>query len=68
MQYWLPDKARHILSWSPLVNIVEMFRSGLFPADIPTEWDPAYVVACCVVLTAIGLELLNFAQQHVRNY
>jgi capsular polysaccharide transport system permease protein len=38
MQYWLPGKARQILSWSPLVNLEEMFRGGLFPVDIQTEW------------------------------
>ncbi len=68
MQYWLPDKARHILAWSPLVNILEMFRGGLFPADIPTEWDAVYVLICCVVLTAIGLPLIHLAQRRVRAF
>jgi capsular polysaccharide transport system permease protein len=68
MQYWLSDRARHVLSWSPMVNILEMFRGGLFSADVPTEWDAAYVLMCCVVLTAIGLQLLRLAQQHVRTF
>lgn len=66
MQYWLPDKARQILSWSPLVNTQEMFRGGLFPADVPAEWDAVYVLLWCVVLTAIGLPLVREAQHHVR--
>lgn len=68
MQYWLPDKARHILAWSPLVNILEMFRGGLFPIDIPAQWDAAYVVLWCVALTAVGLPLVRLAQRHVRNF
>jgi capsular polysaccharide transport system permease protein len=65
MQYWLPDEARHILSWSPLVNTQEMFRSGLFPADVKTEWDALYMVACCILVTAIGLPLVRKAQDRV---
>jgi capsular polysaccharide transport system permease protein len=66
MQYWLPSKARQILSWSPLVNVQEMFRGGLFPVDIQTEWDASYLLLCCVVLTGIGLPLVRVAQRHVR--
>lgn len=66
MQYWLPGKARYILSWSPLVNTQEMFYAGLFPSSIPTEWDAVYVLICCIGVTAIGLPLLRKAQQHVR--
>ncbi|HUB63766.1 MAG TPA: ABC transporter permease [Methylocella sp.] len=66
MQVWLPGKARQFLSWSPLVNVQEMFRGGLFPADVQTEWDATYLLLCCVVLTAIGLPLVRFAQRHVR--
>lgn len=65
MQYWLPLKARYILSWSPLVNIQEMFRGGLFPPEVQTEWDVGYLLLCCVVLTAIGLPLVRIAQRHV---
>lgn len=65
MQSWLPLQARQILSWSPLVNIQEMFRSGLFPADVQTEWDVGYLLLCCVVLMAIGLPLVRLAQRHV---
>jgi capsular polysaccharide transport system permease protein len=68
MQYWLPDKARYILSWSPLVNTVEMFRGGFFPPDIQTEWDAVYVLLCCTVLTAIGLLLVHKAQRHVQMF
>ncbi len=66
MQYWLPSKARYFLSWSPLVNVQEMFRGGLFPVDVQTEWDAPYLLLWCVVLTGIGLPLVRWAQRHVR--
>jgi capsular polysaccharide transport system permease protein len=66
MQAWLPSRARDFLSWSPLVNIQEMFRGGLFPIEIQTQWDASYLLLCCVVLTGIGLPLVRVAQRHVR--
>lgn len=66
MLYWLPPAAREVLAWSPLVNAVEMFRCGLFPADIPTQWDAWYLILCCIILTAVGLPFVRFAQKHVR--
>lgn len=65
MLYWLPQDARDVLSWSPLVNAQEMFRGGLFPEDFPTYWDAWYLAGWCLVLTAIGLPLLHKAQQVV---
>jgi capsular polysaccharide transport system permease protein len=65
MQSWLPQNLREVLAWSPLVNTQEMFRGGLFPADIPTYWNAWYVVVVCVILTAIGLPLVAKAQKHV---
>jgi capsular polysaccharide transport system permease protein len=65
MLFWLPEGAREVLAWSPLVNGQEMFRGGLFPADIPTYWNAWYLLGWCVVLTAIGLPLINKAQKHL---
>lgn len=63
---WLPVQAREFLLWSPLVNGVEMFRSGLFPEDIPTEWDAGYLALCAFGTTAVGLPLVQYAQKHVQ--
>ncbi|MGO9006961.1 MAG: ABC transporter permease [Beijerinckiaceae bacterium] len=63
---WLPQKFRDILLWSPLVHVFEMFRCGLFSADIPTEWDAMYVFWWCLGLTAVGLVIARYAQRHVR--
>jgi capsular polysaccharide transport system permease protein len=65
MLFWLPESAREVLAWSPLLNAQEMFRCGLFPADFPTYWNAWYLVGWCIILTAIGLPLIHKAQKHV---
>ncbi len=65
MVHWLPLKAQQIMLWSPLVHSSEMFRGGLFPSDIPTYWDPYYLLFWCVLFTGIGLPLTQYAQRHV---
>jgi len=65
MLYWLPEGTRDILMWSPLVNAQEMFRSSIFPADVPTFWNAWYLACWGLVLTAIGLPLVQKAQKHV---
>ena len=65
MLNWLPEETRTILLWSPLVNTQEMLRSGLFPPDVPTYWSVWYNVGWCLVLTALGLIVIQKAQKHV---
>jgi capsular polysaccharide transport system permease protein len=62
--YWVPDQYQAIILWSPLVNCTEMIRGGVFPDYIPTYSYPLYVVTWCVVLTAIGVALVQYAQEH----
>lgn len=66
MVYWLPEKLRYLVLWSPLVHGSEMFRAGVFPADVPTEWDVFYLLWWCIGLTAVGLPVILYAQRHVR--
>jgi capsular polysaccharide transport system permease protein len=65
MQAWLPPTARKILAWSPMVNTVEMFRSGMFSADVPTEYDVWYVVWWCFAQTAVALVLFDYVRRRV---
>jgi capsular polysaccharide transport system permease protein len=62
---WLPPKVRAVMEWSPLVNICEMFRAGVFPESVKTTWYPWYVVVCSLVLIAIGLPLLAYVKRNV---
>lgn len=66
MMDWLPSKAQKILIWSPLVTGIEMFRGGIFSADIPVHYDIWYVVLWCLGLTAVGLPLCDYVQRRVQ--
>jgi capsular polysaccharide transport system permease protein len=65
MQAWLPAKARDILAWSPLVNVVEMFRGGMFSEDVVTIFDVQYVVWFCFALTVVGFVLFDYVRKRV---
>ena len=65
MVYWLPASLQMIVSYSPLVNIIEMFRAGYFGADVPTTWDVGYVVVWVIAVNAIGWVLVLKAQRHI---
>lgn len=66
MMDWLPDRAQRVLSFSPLITGIEMFRGGLFPPEIPVYYSPGYAAACCVGLMSVGLPLCRYAQRHVQ--
>jgi capsular polysaccharide transport system permease protein len=65
MQAWMPAKARDFLAWSPLVNIMEMFRAGMFSQDVVTIFDVQYVIWFCFALTVAGLVLFDCVQKRV---
>ena len=62
MVLWMPSSVQEVLMWSPLVNVFEMFRGGLFGAQYAAEWSTTYVIGWCLVQMAIGLPLLRLAQ------
>ena len=64
MQGWLTAKARHVLAWSALVNIMEMFRAGMFSQDVVTIFDLQYIVWFCFALTFAGLRLRAETGEH----
>ena len=65
MVVWLPDYIQRAFLFSPLVNIFEMFRCGLFGSQVPTYWSVTYIGCWCFFLTAIGLPLIHEAQKRV---
>lgn len=68
MQAWLPVKLRDILAFSPLVNVMEMYRSGYFsPDEVRTYWSLPYILAWCLAQTVIGLLLLEKAEKHIHH-
>lgn len=54
---WLPPKLQELALWSPLVNGVEMFRSGLFDQDVQTHWSFTYLLTCCCIFSIVGIFL-----------
>lgn len=65
MVHWLPESAQ-LVKWSPLVQVFEMFRAGMFGSHVPTEWSVPYLVIWSLLLTGVGLPLVEKAQRHVK--
>ncbi|HTV33448.1 MAG TPA: ABC transporter permease [Methylocella sp.] len=68
MQDWMPEKARDFLGYSPLVNTFEMFRAGMFDADVVTYWSVPYVLWWCLGLSVLGLFLVGRARSYIFIY
>ena len=63
---WLPEAAQRVLLWSPLVNLTEMFRDGMFSPDVQTRWCGSYIAVCCLIVNVAGLAMVLAAQNHIR--
>jgi capsular polysaccharide transport system permease protein len=64
MVSWLPAAYQDIILWSPLINCIEMIRAGIFPPYMKGFYSAGYLTIVCVVLTAIGLVSIQYAQKH----
>lgn len=62
---WLPPAAQRLLEYSPIATSIEMFRAGTFPEDVITHYSVPYLVCVCILMTAIGIPLMNYAQKFV---
>ena len=58
---WLPASGQKVVLWLPMVHGVEMVREGYFGRQVHTHYDLAYMAACCLVLTLVGLFLARDA-------
>jgi capsular polysaccharide transport system permease protein len=47
MVAWLPQEAARIVSYSPQVNAMEMFRDGLLGPQVEAQWDAVYTAKLC---------------------
>ena len=54
----MPDWAREVLLWNPLLHAIDWFRSGFFGVYRPHWLDPSYltILAIVALLGGMGLE------------
>jgi capsular polysaccharide transport system permease protein len=59
---WVSPQLRRILLWFPPANATEMIRFGYFGPITPTYFDAPYTAFACLVLTFIGVLLMQNAR------
>jgi len=62
---WLPATMQQVVLLLPMVHGVEMLREGYFGSAVRTHHDAAYMAACCLALTFVGLFLTRDAALRV---
>lgn len=65
---WIPQPYRYWLTWVPLTHIFELARYGQFRSADLRYVDFFYLAASCVVLTWVGLVVVNVQRRkmHLR--
>lgn len=58
----IPQFAREVFLWNPMLNVTEMVRYGLFPNYPGTHFDVGYVLTVALCCLALGLTTLLNAQ------
>ena len=53
----MPDWAREVLVWNPLLHAIDWFRSGFFAVYQPHWLDPAYLVILAILSLLAGIAL-----------
>jgi ABC-type polysaccharide/polyol phosphate export permease/Flp pilus assembly protein TadD len=53
----MPDWIREALAWNPILQGIELFRSGFFPQYEPHWLDPLYLLAWAVAVLGLGFGL-----------
>lgn len=61
----LPSAAQEIVLYIPMVHGTEMIRDGYFGSKVETIYDPAYVIACSLVLSVAALILVRWAEKRL---
>lgn len=65
MVEWLPDAARNIILFLPMVHGVEILREGYFGSAIRAHYDISYMAVICLCMTLLGLTLTHEAGRRV---
>jgi capsular polysaccharide transport system permease protein len=63
---WFSGTLQDLLAWVPTVPIFELLRTGQFEGYPPEYAGLAYPVACCGVLTLLGLASLKLMRGRVQ--
>lgn len=66
MVHWLPDSAKELLLWVPMVHAVEMLRHGYFGNVVPTYENPIYLFTINIIMLLIGLALVRFIDRRMQ--
>jgi ABC-type polysaccharide/polyol phosphate export permease len=57
MVEWLPESARSVILYLPMVHGVEILREGYFGSAVRAHYDIPYMAMICLCLTLLGLSL-----------
>lgn len=63
---WVPPALRGVVAWIPTVPMFEMLREGMFEGYPPDYAGAAWPIACCGVLTLLGLAGLRILRPRVQ--
>lgn len=63
---YMPDAVRRILEWNPVLQGVELFRTGFFHGYHPLWVHPEYLYAWAVTSLTIGLALERATRRKMR--
>lgn len=63
----MPQAARDILVWNPLVHCIAILRTGIYPQYQPDYISIPYVLGIIIVLLAVGLALLRSNHRFIIN-
>ncbi|HML09436.1 MAG TPA: ABC transporter permease [Stellaceae bacterium] len=61
----MPDWARDILAWNPLLHAIDWFRTGFFASYEPHWLDRRYLVVSAVLAVLAGLLLERGLRRHL---
>jgi capsular polysaccharide transport system permease protein len=62
----MPEQVRDILKWNPVLQGLELFRSGFFPDYEPYWLDIPYLCACSFGSFLLGLALVRVLRRHLK--
>lgn len=63
----MPQGARDILAWNPLVHCIALLRTGIYPQYHADYISIPYVISMIIVLLAVGLALLRANHRFIIN-